>query len=127
MKVKGLAGNLGTDFGGSGRSRVIFEGTQNASVVLVSAGRGSNGVDSAVFGVGGVAAGNGPACCHGALTALVWLWARVEDESKCRRQGLVVCRATLPFEGFCEARPGVTLAPAFFFGVAACQSRTICL
>ena len=45
--------------------------------------------------------------------------------SKSRRQGLVVCRVTLPFEGFCNARPGVTLAPTFF-GVAACQSRIIC-
>jgi hypothetical protein len=65
------------------------------------------------------------ACCRGAVSALGLGWARVEDESKCRCQGLVVCRATLPFEGFCDARPGVTLAPAFFFGVAACQSRTI--
>ena len=53
------------------------------------------------------------------------VWARVDDESKRRCQGLVVCRATLPLEGFCDARPGVTLAPAFFFGVAACQSETI--
>ena len=39
-------------------------------------------------------------------------WARVTDVAKCRRQGLVVCRAALPFEGLCDARPGVALAPA---------------
>jgi Oxidoreductase NAD-binding domain len=58
-------------------------------------------------------------------------WARVEDVSKRRRQGLVVCRATLPFEGL-GARPGVTLAPTslgaaglVFCGLAACQSETV--
>ena len=66
-----------------------------------------------------------PARCRGAFGALGFWWARVEDESKSRRQGLVVCRVTLPFEGFCDARPGVTLAPTFF-GAAACQSRTVC-
>src|SRR5207253_3290471 len=39
--------------------------------------------------------------------------ARVDDESKRRRQGLVVCRATWPLEGPLDARPGVTLAPTF--------------
>ena len=67
-----------------------------------------------------------PACCRGAVRALGFWWARVDDESKRRRQGLVVCRVTLPFEGFCDARPSVTLAPTFF-GAPACQSRTICL
>jgi hypothetical protein len=33
------------------------------------------------------------------------------DVAKRRRQGLVVCRATLPFEGLFDARPGVALAP----------------
>src|ERR1022692_3678575 len=67
-----------------------------------------------------------PASWHRAQRALGWWWARVDDESKRRCQGLVVCRATLPFEGFCDARPGVTLAPTFAdAGVAACQSRTI--
>jgi hypothetical protein len=51
-------------------------------------------------------------------------WARVDDVSKRRRQGLVVCRATCPFEGLIYARPGVTLAPTFA-GLLACQSRTI--
>src|SRR5439155_21955817 len=90
----------------------------------VSAARWPGGVNSAAFrGRRGRRRGR-PGCCRGVLWALGWLRARVEDESKCRRQGLVVCRATLPLEGFCDARPGVTLAPAFF-GVAACQSRTI--
>jgi hypothetical protein len=47
-------------------------------------------------------------------------------------KGLVVCRATLPFEGQCYARPGVTLAPSsaglaglLLSGLAACQSETI--
>jgi hypothetical protein len=35
------------------------------------------------------------------------------------------CRATLPFEGLIYARSAVTLAPTFFFGGAAFQSRTI--
>jgi hypothetical protein len=42
-------------------------------------------------------------------------------EAKRRRQGLVVCRAALPFEGLEDARPGVTLAPSFC-GPAAVQS-----
>ncbi len=58
--------------------------------------------------------------------AVGWSWVRVDDESKRRCQGLVVCRATLPFVGFCDARPGVTLAPTFAAaGLAACQSRTV--
>jgi hypothetical protein len=59
-------------------------------------------------------------------------WARVTDVAKRRRQGLVVCRAALPFEGLFDACPGVTLAPtstvvaalARFVWVA-CQSRTV--
>src|SRR5271169_3016729 len=104
------------------RSRFTLRGPQTAAVrsVLTGAAR-----KTAVFRAAVVAAGAGRRGCRGALTALGFGWARVEDESKCRRQGLVVCRATLPFEGFCDARPGVTLAPTFFFGVAACQSRTI--
>jgi hypothetical protein len=35
-----------------------------------------------------------PACCRAAFRALGFRWARVEDESKRRRQGLVVCRVT---------------------------------
>jgi hypothetical protein len=37
-----------------------------------------------------------------AAAARLWdrlLWARVTDVAKRRRQGLVVCRAALPFEG----------------------------
>jgi hypothetical protein len=52
-----------------------------------------------------------------------WVWARVTDVAKRRRQGLVVCRAALPFEGLFDARPGVALAPAF--ACVACQSRTV--
>ena len=55
--------------------------------------------------------------------ALGCWWARADDVAKRRRQGLVACRAALPFEGL-DARPGVTLAPTFFAAVA-CQSRTI--
>ena len=36
---------------------------------------------------------------------------RVTDEAKCRYQGLVACRAALPFEGLLDARPGVAPAP----------------
>jgi hypothetical protein len=52
------------------------------------------------------------------------VWARVTDVAKRRRQGLVVCRATWPFEGPHDARPGVALAPTFL-AWAACQSRTV--
>ena len=52
-------------------------------------------------------------------------WARVTDVAKCRRQGLVVCRAALPFEGCCDARPGVALAPALI-APAAWRSRMVC-
>ena len=38
---------------------------------------------------------------------------RVTDVAKCRRQGLVACRAALPFEGLLDARPGVAPAPPF--------------
>ena len=51
-------------------------------------------------------------------------WARVTDVAKRRRQGLVVCRAALPFEGFCDARPGVALAPALS-APAAWRSRMV--
>jgi hypothetical protein len=35
------------------------------------------------------------------------------------------CRATLPFEGLIYARSGVTLAPTFLAGAAACWSLII--
>jgi hypothetical protein len=50
--------------------------------------------------------------------------ARVTDVAKRRRQGLVVCRAALPFEGLFDAGPGVALAPTLLARVA-CQSRTV--
>jgi Transposase, Mutator family len=46
-----------------------------------------------------------PACCRGALRALGFCWARVEDESKSRRQGLVVCRVTCPLRAFVMRAP----------------------
>jgi hypothetical protein len=52
-------------------------------------------------------------------------WARADDVSKRGRQGLVACRATLPFEGLIYARSAVTLAPTSLRGDAAFQSRTI--
>src|SRR5271154_5155100 len=61
-----------------------------------------------------------------ALSASWWddsVVVRVTDVAKRRRQGLVACRAALPFEGLLEdARPGVAPAPPF--GAAACQSAT---
>jgi Integrase core domain len=38
---------------------------------------------------------------------------RVTDEAKRRHQGLVACRAAVPFEGLSNARPGVAPAPPF--------------
>jgi hypothetical protein len=64
------------------------------------------------------------ACGRSACSVVGCGWARVDDVSKRRRQGLVVCRVTCPFEGLIYARPGVTLAPTFA-GLLACQSRTI--
>jgi hypothetical protein len=51
------------------------------------------------------------------------VWARAEDESKSRRLELAGLPRDLPFEGLIYARSAVTLAPAFFFGDAAFQSR----
>ena len=85
---------------------------------------GSTGAMRRVFG----RAASVPAGCRRvAGAAFVWdrlLWARVTDVAKRRRQGLVVCRAALPFEGLFDARPGVALAPTFVAWVA-CQSRTV--
>ncbi len=47
---------------------------------------------------------------------------RVTDVAKRRRQGLVACRAALPFEGLLDARPGVPPAPPF--GAVVRQSST---
>ena len=47
---------------------------------------------------------------------------RVNDVAKCRRQEPWACRAALPFEGLCDARSGVALAPTF--GRVDCQSST---
>jgi hypothetical protein len=130
MKVKGPGRDFGLDFGHRiGRGRVS-EAVRSASVASVFADRRSMGAIRPVFGrawsaqaaVGVVASGGERLGCG---------WARVDEVSKRRRQGLVVCRATLPFEGL-GARPGVTLAPTFLgpaglvvCGLAACQSETI--
>jgi hypothetical protein len=64
----------------------------------------------------------------GGVASSAWWWddsvvVRVTDVAKRRRQGLVACRAALPFEGLLEdARPGVAPAPPF--GAAARQSAT---
>src|SRR5271156_5436218 len=64
----------------------------------------------------------------GGVAPGAWWWddsvvVRVTDVAKRRRQGLVACRAALPFEGLLEdARPGVAPAPPF--GAAARQSAT---
>jgi hypothetical protein len=57
--------------------------------------------------------------------ALGCLWARADDESKSRRLELAGLPRDLPFEGLIYARSAVTLAPTFFFGDAALQSRTV--
>jgi hypothetical protein len=59
------------------------------------------------------------------LRALDLFWARADDVSKSRRLGLASLSRELPFEGLDYARPGVTLAPVFFVGAVACQSRTV--
>src|SRR5439155_9603673 len=111
MKVKSLAANLGTNFGHRIGRGSPLEGRRGPPVVLFSTACLVQWRDSAAFRTGGIPRRSRPACCRGALRTLGFWWARVEDESKRRRQGLVVCRVTLPFEGFCDARPGVTLAP----------------
>ena len=105
------------------RSRFTSRGPQKASCGVVFDRALATGVTQPLFGQAG-SPPESAGVCQGALRALGFWWARVEDESKSRRQGLVVCRVTLPFEGFCDARPGVTLAPTFF-GAPACQSLTI--
>ena len=98
---------------------------------VASCGVGFSGIvvhwrDSAAFWARDVDTGGWRCLGVRLVGALGWWWARVDDESKRRCQGLVVCRATLPFEGFCDARPGVTLAPTFaVVGLAARQSRTV--
>ena len=64
----------------------------------------------ACLGVGG-SAGGGVALVAAECDDL-WV-VRVIDVAKCRRQGLVACRAALPFEGLLDARPGVAPAPPF--------------
>jgi hypothetical protein len=127
-KVKGPGRDFGLVFGGRiGRGRVA-EGLRSSLWASVLVGRRSIALIRPVFG----RAGSAPAVVGvfvGRGERLVCGWARVDDVSKRRCQGLVVCRATLPFEGL-GARPGVTLAPAGFSalslaGLAACQSETI--
>jgi hypothetical protein len=56
MKVNGLAVNLGTSIRVGDRSRVTCGEPQNAFVGLLFAAGWPGGVNSAAFGVGGVAA-----------------------------------------------------------------------
>jgi len=89
---------------------------------------------SGTFSAGALVIGRGESALRErsirlARMAALWdrlLWARVTDVAKRRRQGLVVCRAALPFEGLLDARPFVALAPTFL-ACAACQSRTVLL
>jgi hypothetical protein len=110
MKVKGPGCDFGLGFGGGIGRGWVAEGLRSASVGSVWAGRRSIGVNWAVFGRAGLAPAVG-GVSMAAVKGLGCGWARVEDVSKCRRQGFVVCRATVPFEGL-GARPAVTLAPA---------------
>ena len=57
MKVKGWVAVEFARFRVGDRSRVTFGGPQNAFVGLLFAARWPGGVNSAAFGVGGVAAG----------------------------------------------------------------------
>ena len=142
MKVKGPGRDFGTSFGHRiGRGRVS-EGRRSASVASVSTERlalaairpVSAGVRPGAVGAGG--------CRRGSEGGerLGCGWARVEDVSKRRRQGLVVCRAMLPFEGLVMRAPlsrsrppslgaaGLVFSGAagsVFAGLAACQSETI--
>ena len=116
MKIKGLGLGFGRILRGVrqwiGRG-CSSGGGQIGSVASVWARGGSTGAMRRVFG----RAASVPAGCRRVAGAAgVWdrlLWARVTDVAKRRRQGLVVCRAALPFEGLFDARPGVTLAPTF--------------
>ena len=130
MKVKGPGRDFGLDFGHRIGRGWVAEALRSASVASVFAERRSIGAIRRVFGRAWSAPAAGGVCGTSG-ERLGCGWARVEDVSKCRRQGLVVCRATLPFEGL-GARPGVTLAPTFagvgwlsFAGLAACQSETM--
>src|SRR3954447_14632890 len=125
------------EFRASGLSRVGLGGPQIGSCGVGFGGAAVVGRDSAGFPPRAVRGGGRPRAVGAGGCRRVGKererlgcgWARVDDVSKRRRQGLVVCRATLPFEGPC-ACPGVTLAPTFagaaaFAGLAACQSRTV--
>ena len=130
MKVKGPGRVFGLDFGGRIGLGRVAEGLRSDFCGLGLRRTAVDRVIRAVFGRSRLAPAAVGVVAR-AVKGLGWGWARVEDVSKCRRQGLVVCRATLPFEGL-GARPAVTLAPAssggaglVFCGRAACQSQTI--
>ena len=123
MKVKGLGRSFGSVFGYR-IGRGCF--SEAADRLLWARFRldGGRPHDSDGFWVRGVGAGGCGRAAGRRVPVVGCGWARVDDVSKRRRQGLVVCRATGPFEGLIYARPGVTLAPTFA-GLLACQSRTI--
>ena len=130
MKVKGPGRDFGPDFGVGSVAGGSRRGLDRLLWPRFGPGGRSIGVIRMVFGRAGSAPAVGGVIAR-AVKGLGCGWARVEDVSKRRRQGLVVCRATLPFEGL-GARPAVTLAPALFGsaglvlgGRAACQSETI--
>jgi hypothetical protein len=129
MKVKTLDAISGSISGvGS-----VAGGSRRAEIGLYGLGFGRAAVDRRVaarFRPRSVGAGAG-GVSGAAVKGLGCGWARVEDVSKRRCQGLVVCRATLPVEGL-DARPAVTLAPTsldpaglVLGGRAARQSATI--
>ena len=104
MKVKGPGRDFGPDFGvGS-----VAGGSRRGLDRLLWPWFGPGGpVDRRELG-GFRPRGVGAGGCRrfdGGDEGLGCGWARVEDVSKRRRQGLVVCRATLPFEGLVMRAP----------------------
>src|SRR5207244_6599597 len=127
MKNKGLGLCFGRTLRRShpaDRSPRVLEGRQIGSCGWVLARGLLDGRDVQGFRPRGIRAGALAAACRNERCVRSLLWARADDVAKRRRQGLVVCRAASPFEGFFDARPGVTLAPTFTAWVA-CQSRTV--
>jgi hypothetical protein len=99
-------------FGASFRGHIgrgwLAEGRRSSPVASVFAGGGRRARFGRFLGRRGRGR-RSPASWWWAGWALGCGWARVDDVSKRRRQGLVVCRATLPFEGLlcaprCHAR-----------------------
>jgi hypothetical protein len=127
MKIKGAGFRFGRTLRRSrpsDRSGSLVAGRQIGSCGLESGECGVDGRDGFGFRPRGVGTGALAASCRSGRYVRLFVWARADDVAKRRRQGLVVCRAASPFEGLFDARPGVTLAPAFAAWLA-CQSRTV--